>query len=76
MEKEKEKLLSCLNSDDKEVVELYINVLYQKGVKVSELKDILEGSKYQISSFKKNYIYIKVCWFWAEQTLKDILNKK
>lgn len=59
MKKEKEKLLSCLNSDDKEVVELYVNILYQKGVKMLELINILKKSKYKIFNKKGKYIYIE-----------------
>jgi hypothetical protein len=64
---EKEKLKDYLNSDDTEVVELCINILYEKGVSLLEIENTLKESHYKICNIKDNYIHIKQNYLWMER---------
>lgn len=70
------KIEDGLNSDDREIAELAVNILYQQGMNIINIEELLKKTRWKVTTFDRNYINIELNWFYESMKMMEEFHKK
>jgi len=65
-----------INSNDIEIAELAVNLLYQQGTNIIHIEELLKKTKWKVTTFDRSYINIELNWVYESMKMMEEFRKK
>ena len=65
----------CINSNDREIAELAVNILYQQGMNIINIEELLKKTRWKVTTFDRNYINIELNWMHDPTKMMEELRR-